>query len=116
VEYTQHALQLTPLDPQRYFYDSLAGSACIAARKFDRALEYAQRSLRANRMHTSTLRVKAVAEWQLGLHDQARETARQLMTLEPSLTVRGWLERAPSAQFKVGQEFAEVLRQVGVPN
>ncbi|MGH7002468.1 MAG: adenylate/guanylate cyclase domain-containing protein [Alphaproteobacteria bacterium] len=116
VDDTQRALQLSPLDPQRYFYDSLAASACITARQFDRALELAQRSLRANRRHTSTLRVKAVAQWQLGRHDEARATAKELLTLEPTLTVGRWLERSPSAPYKIGKEFAEVLRQVGVPN
>jgi len=116
VDYTQRALQLTPLDPHRYFYDSLAASACITARQFDRALELAQRSLRANRKHTSTLRVKAVAQWQLGLHDEARKTAMDLMVLEPALTVQRWLERSPSAPYKIGKEFADVLRKVGVPD
>ena len=37
------------------------------------------------------------------------------MRLDPTLTVQGWLERAPSSQFQVGQEFARVLKLVGVP-
>jgi TolB-like protein/Tfp pilus assembly protein PilF len=116
VDHTQRALKLSPLDPRRYFYDSLAASACIAARQFDHAFELAQRSLRANRKHTSTLRVMAVAQWQLGLHDQARKTAQQLLKLEPTLTVSHWLQGSPSAAYSVGQEFADVLRKVGVPN
>lgn len=116
VDETQRALQLTPLDPQRYFYDSLAASACIAAHQFDRALALARRSLRSNRKHTSTLRVMAVAQWQLGMHDDARKTAGELMKLEPNLTVSRWLERAPSASYRIGQEFAEVMRQAGVPH
>ena len=43
--------------PHRYFYDSLAATAAVAAGRYRRALELAQRSLRANRKHTSTLRV-----------------------------------------------------------
>lgn len=115
VENTQRALKLTPLDPHRYFYDSLAASACISARQYADALAYAQRSLRANCKHTSTLRVLAVAQWHLGLQDEARGTAQDLLSLEPGLTVSGWLERSPSAAYSVGQEFASVLRQVGVP-
>ena len=72
VEYTEMALKLSPLDPQRYFYDSLAASAHLTAGHYDRALELAQRSLRANRSHTSTLRVMTVAQWQLGHRDEAR--------------------------------------------
>ncbi|MEX2630891.1 MAG: adenylate/guanylate cyclase domain-containing protein [Tistlia sp.] len=115
VRETEHARLLTPLDPHRFFYDSLSASACIAAEDYGRALELAQRSLRANRNHTSTLRVKAVAQWRLGLEAEARQTARDLTTLEPKLTVRGWLEGSPSAAYPVGEAFARTLREVGVP-
>ncbi len=115
VENTERALQLTPLDPHRWLYDSLAASACITARQFEHAVVHAQRSLRANRNHTSTWRVMTVAQWQLGLHEEARSTARELMRLQPTLSVRGWLERSPSAPYNVGKEFADVLRKAGVP-
>lgn len=115
VDNTQRALKLTPLDPHRFFYDSLAASACISAGQYDRALELAQRSLRANCKHTSTLRVMAVAQWRCGLHDEARRTARALLKLEPKLTVSGWLANAPSAPYDNGQEFARVLAEVGIP-
>lgn len=113
---TQRALKLTPLDPLRYFYDSLASTACLAAHQYDDALKLAQRSLRANRTHTSTLRVMAAAQWHLGLREDARKTAQELMRLEPNLTVSGWLARSPSAPYSIGKEWAKVLRQVGVPN
>ena len=116
VSCTRRALRLSPLDPHRYFYDSLAASACIAARKYASALELAKRSLRANRNHTSTLRVMAVAQWHLGLEEEARRTAQELLKLDPGLTVSQWLKRAPSASFRVGQEFAKALRLVGVPD
>jgi adenylate cyclase len=116
VEGTQRALKLSPLDPHRYFYDSLAATAHLAARQYDQALSLAQRSLRANRAHTSTLRAKAIAEWQLGLREVARTTAQELLRLEPDLTVSGWLKRSPSASFSIGKEWMDVLRQVGVPD
>ncbi len=116
VDNTQRALKLTPLDPHRYFYESLAASACFAAGRDDEALALAQSSLRANRKHTSTLRVLTVTQWRLGAQDAARKTAQELMTLEPGLTVRGWLERSPAAPYEIGQEFARLMREAGVPN
>jgi len=116
VDNTQRALQLTPLDPHRWFYDSLAATACVGAKQYERALELAQNSLRANCMHTSTYRAKIAAEWHLGLHDQARSTAKELLKLEPALTVSGWLERSPAAAYNIGRDFADVMRKVGVPN
>lgn len=112
---TERALHLAPLDPHLFFYQSLAASACISAEDYERALELADQSLRRNRMHTSTLRVKAVAEHRLGRFDAASETAAQLMKIQPKLTVGKWLASAPSADFDVGRAFAQSLREVGVP-
>ncbi len=58
----------------------------------------------------------AAAQWHLGLHEEAQETARELMRLEPNLTVSGWLARSPSAQYDTGKEWSKVLREVGVPS
>lgn len=112
---TQRALFLSPLDPHRYFYDSLAATACYSAGDYENALALASRSLRANRTHTSTLRVLAASQWQLGMHDEARATGKELMRLEPQLTISGWLARSPSEPYATGREWADVLRQVGIP-
>ncbi len=112
---TQHALRLAPLDPHRYFYDSLAATACLSAHDFEGALQLAQQSLRANRTHTSTLRVLAAAQWALGQRDEARSTAKELLHLEPDLTVSSWLTRSPSAHYSTGREWAQLLLEVGVP-
>ena len=115
VDETQKALRLTPLDPHRYFYDSLAATACLSAHQYENAELLAIRSLNTNRVHTSTLRVLASSQWLQGKHDEARESAQRLMRLEPSLTVSGWLARSPSAAHEIGSEWAMVLRQVGIP-
>lgn len=112
---TERARLLTPLDPHRYYYDTLAASACISAENHARALQLAEQSLRANRTHTSTWRVKAVAEHRLGRREAAARSVRELLALEPGFTVRTWLDRAPAAAFPVGRAFAETLRAAGVP-
>lgn len=113
---TQRALVLSPLDPHRWYYDSLAATACLAARKYEDALLLARRSLHANRTHTSTLRAIAVSQWYLGQHEEARRTAQDLLRLEPHLTVTGWLERSPSAAYPIGKEWAGIFHQLGIPD
>jgi adenylate cyclase len=112
---TQRAIGLSPLDPHRYYYDTLAATGYLAARKYDLAIEYAARSRRLNRLHTSTLRVITIAQWQLGLEQEARRTAAELMRLEPALTIKGYLRRTPSAGYKTGLEWSNALRQAGIP-
>lgn len=115
VRETEHALHLSPLDPHRFFFLSLAASASIAAGDNERALRLADRSLRANRLHTSTLRVKAVAEMRLGKEEAARHTIAELRRLQPELTVSAWLRNSPSSDYPVGREFAATLAAAGLP-
>jgi class 3 adenylate cyclase/TolB-like protein/tetratricopeptide (TPR) repeat protein len=115
VDNTQRALRLSPLDPHRYFYHSLAATACLSDRRYRETIDLAQQSLRANCRHTSTFRAKAIAEWQLGLHDDARATVRELLRLEPELTVSRYLKRTPAEPFDTGREWAEALRGAGLP-
>lgn len=115
VKATHHALKLSPLDPHRYFYDSLAASAELSAGHHERAIALAQRSLRANRMHASTHRALAIAQWLGGHPDDARRTVAELMQIDPQLTVGRWLERSPSSEFPIGRTCAEALRGAGVP-
>ena len=113
---TQRALSLSPLDPHRYYYDSLAGTAFLAAGDYENALLCAERSLKANRSHTSTIRVAAIASWRLGRHDAARANAGRLLELEPNLTIKRYLARSPAAPFRTGKDWADALRQAGVPD
>jgi TolB-like protein/tetratricopeptide (TPR) repeat protein len=112
---TQRALRLSPLDPHRYFYDSLAATAALSAGQYKRSIELANRSLRANRTHTSTFRALAISQWQLGLQGDARKTISELLRLEPGLTIKKYLERSPSSEFGTGKIWSKALREAGVP-
>ena len=112
---TQRALRLSPLDPHRYFYDSLAATAALAAERYDRAIELAQRSLRSNRMHASTLRAMAIAQSLSGQMEAARATVAELLKIEPTLTVEKYRNRHPAGEHRTGKLWAEALGKAGVP-
>lgn len=112
---TTRALSLSPLDPLRYFYYSLAATAALSAGQHERALALAQESLRANRTHTSTWRVMAISQVRLGQIEDARASASELLRLQPGLTVSSYLSRHPSGQYGTGQMWADAMRQAGVP-
>jgi Flp pilus assembly protein TadD len=115
VRNTRHAIKLSPLDPLRYFYDSLAATAALSAGQYDKACELARRSFRLNRAHTSTLRALAIALWQLGRADEARSTVSELLRLDPGFTVSRYREVSPSAGFETGKIWSEALASAGVP-
>lgn len=114
LEASERALRLSPLDPLRYFYDSLAASAAITAGKYERAIELAKRSLKANRSHTSTYRALAIAQSLSGQMDDARDTVQRLLQLEPSFTVTQFLARTP-ARGAMASTVAEALLRAGLP-
>jgi adenylate cyclase len=112
---TRRALSLTPVDPFRYFYDSLCASAAIAAGEYDEAITMAQRSIQSNRMHSSTWRVIVVAATMLGRKEVAARALARHMELEPAFTVKRFLERTPAADYEISRVFASALERAGVP-
>lgn len=112
---TDHALHLAPLDPHKFFFLALAAGANLASEDFDRALSLAETSLRMNRSHTSTLRIKIVALMRLGQEAAARETAQLLLKLQPGLTVEKWLKNSPTREFSIGTDIASDLKKAGIP-
>ena len=115
VRNTRHAIKLSPLDPLRYFYESLAATAELSAQHFPKAIELAQKSLRLNRTHTSTLRALAISQWHLGQIEEARATVQELMRLDPAFTVSKYRERSPASEFSTWKLWSEALRAAGVP-
>jgi len=112
---TERAVSLSPLDPWRYYYDSLSATAALSAREYELAIVLARRSLHANRTHASTLRVIAIASSELGRMDEARDTVAELRELDPALTVSGYLARSPARGFETSRIWAEALRRAKLP-
>jgi adenylate cyclase len=111
----EQALKLSPLDPLKYYFDSLAGAAMLGAHRYERAVELSQRSLRSNRSHLSTLRVLAMAQALSGDVPAARITARELLEKDPNFNVTTFLRVSP---WRVSPEvglLAAALREAGVP-
>ncbi len=115
LEDTARARRLSPLDPLKYFFDSLSATAALAAQDYALAFDYAMRSYRMNRKHASTLRALAISQWHLGQCDAARATVAELLSIEPGFTVSKFVERSPSTGYETGRVWAATLRDAGVP-
>lgn len=111
----ERALELSPIDPLRYYFESLAAASALAAGRLERAADLAQRSLRANRMHTSTYRTLAIAQVLGGNAGDAHQTVKRLLELEPDFSVARFLARAPAGSSPIGLRFAQALAEAGVP-
>lgn len=91
----QQALALSPLDPSRYYYESLAATAFFAATDYAGAVALAERSLKANCLHTSTHKTLIVASVMNGNVERARQVASALLQMEPGFTLEQFRHRSP---------------------
>jgi TolB-like protein/Tfp pilus assembly protein PilF len=116
VRLTDAARNLSPLDPQAYYFDALSATAQLAAHRYDMAVKLADRSLTVNNAYPSTLRTKAIALEMSGRRPEARTVVRDLMKIVPNFTVTQYLREHPAAGQQVGRDWAAALRSAGVPH
>jgi adenylate cyclase len=112
----ERALRLSPIDPLKYFFDSLAATAALANSRWERSVELSQRSLKANRTHASTWRTLAFALVMLNRMDEAKVAVQRLLAIEPGFTVGRFLERFPGRDGPLAQPWAEALKAADLPN
>jgi len=115
VERSQRAIELSPFDPHRYYFNSIAGTAYAVAGNYEQAIEFCQRALRENRMFFSAHRILTISLALAGRLEDARRASEELMRLEPNLTVRGWRSRYPGSASEHTERFAEALGMAGIP-
>ncbi|KUP93438.1 tetratricopeptide repeat protein [Tritonibacter horizontis] len=115
IRLTEAARKLTPLGPQRYYFDSLAASVSLAARDYDRAIELADQSLQENDSYPATLRTKAIALQMSGRSDEARDVVESLMRVTPDFSLSRYMQEHAAAFTPSGQDWVSALREAGVP-
>jgi adenylate cyclase len=115
VEASKRAIELSPFDPHRYYFNSIAGTAHAVAGKYEQAVALCQRSLRENRMFISAQRVLTISLALAGRLEEAKRAKEELMKLEPNLTVGGWRSRYPGSASEHAERFCEALAMAGVP-
>ena len=111
---SERATRLTPLDPMKFYYDSLCASAAAGAGEYKLAVVLGERAVRANCMHGSAFRALAIAKGMSGDMDGARAVIQRLMQIEPSTSLEVFSARAITANPR-HEAFAEVLLSAGLP-
>lgn len=115
VEKTARATRLSPLDPWSFFFKTISASASLSAGRNEEALRDARASCDLNRLHPSTLRVRAIAAELLGEHTEARESVNALRVLLPMYTVERFLQSASGANDALVAKFSSALVSAGLP-
>jgi adenylate cyclase len=112
---SERALALSPLDPMRYYFETIAAFAAMTAGDFLRAKTLAQASLRAHRLHMSTHRTLAIAQWNLGEHDAAAQTMQELLRIDPHFSASSYRARYPGGDTEQARLNARTLVACGAP-
>jgi TolB-like protein/DNA-binding SARP family transcriptional activator len=115
VEEINRARALSPYDPLMYAYNSVAGMAYLADGQFERAVEFGLRSIGENRTYTSSYRLLVLACMLGGRELEAQAHLRQLLKLEPDLTIERYRRRFPGSATPTGQLYCDTLARAGVP-
>ena len=113
VRESESALQLSPLDPQRYYLQMLAANSYLAMGRLEEVCRLCETSLRVNRYHLPTLRAKLVAEYELGHQEKARETLGVLRQMQPTLTVSQY--QSYGMQSPLRQRAVKAFEALGLP-
>src|SRR5262249_48301803 len=92
IEAIERARRLSPFDPYTYFYAAIIAVAHLAARRFEQAIEWADRALHDRPRLVSAMRIKVAAWAHLGRLDEARADLGQMLAIDPKLTIAGFRE------------------------
>ena len=96
----------------------MSGALSISAlidENYQEAIAWSEKALVQNRRFAVALRVLTVALVNVGQRDRAAEVARELLKIEPELTVSGFLARIPFPLESLSRTYAEALKAAGVP-
>jgi TolB-like protein/class 3 adenylate cyclase/Flp pilus assembly protein TadD len=92
IEALERARRLSPFDPLAFHYAGNIAIAHLAARRFEQAIEWADRALHNQPRHVPAMRVKVIAFAHLGHFDEARAELGRVLAIYPEQTIAGLRE------------------------
>jgi adenylate cyclase len=87
IEAIQRARRLSPFDPYTFYGAFTIAAAHLAARRFEQAIEWADRALHDQPRMVPAMRIKVAANAHLGRLDAARAELGRVLAIEPKLTI-----------------------------
>jgi adenylate cyclase len=115
IEATERARRLSPFDPYTYPYAINLAFANLAARRFELAVECADRALYDQPRLVSAMRVKVAALAHLGRLEEARIGLSRALAIDPKLTIAGYREYSHFMAPEVRELFVTGLRLASLP-
>ena len=115
IEALERARRLSPNDPNVYWNALSTAIAHLAARRFDEAIEWADRALHDQPRFITAMRVKTAAFAHLGRLDEARAELGRVLAIDPRSTIARYRAMLGSSVAPKLFELIEVgLRRAGL--
>src|SRR5262249_30133000 len=86
----ERARRLSPFDPLAFLYALNIAVAHFVARRFEQAIEWADRALHDQPRLIAAMRVKVAALAHLGRLDATRAELSRVLAIDPKLTIAGF--------------------------
>ena len=110
------AERLNPRDPRAWYMSAVAALAHFVAGEFDKAAICSERALAQNPRFAPTLRVLAASQARLGNGNAAASAVRELLKLEPQLSIAALRPRLGHMVETARAPFLDALRLAGLPS
>jgi adenylate cyclase len=114
IEAIERARRLSPFDPYAFAYAGIIAIAHLAARRFEQAIEWADRSLHDQPRMVSAMRLKVAANAHLGRLDEARAELSRVLAIDPKLTIARYREYLHFMAPEVLELYVTGLRLAGL--
>ena len=108
----ENAVDLSPLDPLKYFFDLILAGGYLSARNHTGAIALASRALRANKGHLPALRLLLCAQWESGQASNARVTLNEITRLSPTFSLSSYMSMG-STESALRRRMISVLKEIG---
>lgn len=108
------AVRLSPLDPQKYYFEMMLATCHAANLDWARAIDIGESSLKKNKYHLPTLRCLAASLYYSGNTEAARAQMDVIRGLEPHLTIERYL--ASGRESPLRRKVAAAMAALGVPD
>jgi adenylate cyclase len=116
IEAIERARRLSPFDPYAFFYAGNIAIAHLAARRFEQAIEWADRALHDQPRLVGAMRVKTAASAHLCHLEKARAELSRVLAIDPKLTIADFRRRYAHIQAPEVLELVVTgLRLAGLP-
>src|SRR5262249_25859575 len=115
LELASRAERLSPRDPRAWFMATVVGLAHFHAGQFELAEANLKRALVQNPRFATALRTLAASLARLGRTDEANAVVRELLEIDPHLTIAKFKARSAFLADSVRDSIADALQLAGLP-